>query len=94
MSIGDVVSQLIIFVILLALLFAVYYVVRSISRHVKKSKDMEQKLDKIMEHLTNEKKNDGLHVGGNGISMWLCTGIFIMASIFFDFSRKNPSKNN
>ena len=56
MTIGDVVSQLIIFVILLALLFAVYYVVRSISRHVKKSKDMEQKLNKIMEHLNNEKK--------------------------------------
>lgn len=56
MSIGDVVSQLIIFVILLALLFSVYYFVRSIIRHVKKLKAMEQKLEKIMEHLNNEKK--------------------------------------
>lgn len=30
----------------------------------------------------------------NGITMWLCTGIFIFASTIFGLSRKDASKNN
>ena len=30
----------------------------------------------------------------DGITMWLCTGIFIFACTIFGLSRKNASKNN
>ncbi|WP_274307182.1 DUF4083 family protein [Solibacillus daqui] len=58
MRIGDLVSQLNILVILFVLLFAVYYVVRSILKQFRNSnsKDIEHKLDKIIELLNKEKK--------------------------------------
>ena len=30
----------------------------------------------------------------NGITMWVCTGIFIFACTIFGFSRKDSAKNN
>lgn len=66
MNVGDVVSQLIIFVILLGLIYAVYYVVRSILKQSgnSNSKNIEHKLDKIIDRKPELKKTsapDGTH---------------------------------
>ncbi|MDQ0414986.1 DUF4083 domain-containing protein [Mesobacillus stamsii] len=58
MNIGDVVYQLIMFIILLGMIFGIYYLVRSIVKGSKNSnfKNIEQKLDKIIDLLEKEKK--------------------------------------
>jgi septum formation inhibitor-activating ATPase MinD len=58
MTIGDFLFQLITFILLLGILFAVYFAVRSlVIKTPENSKNIEQKLDRIIELLEKDKKN-------------------------------------
>ncbi|AGK54418.1 DUF4083 domain-containing protein [Bacillus sp. 1NLA3E] len=57
MNFGDLLFQLIIFILLLGIVFAVYFVIRSIViKNPTNSKVLEQKLDRIIELLEKENK--------------------------------------
>jgi hypothetical protein len=57
MNFGDLLFQLIIFILLLGIVFAVYFVIRSIViKSPTNSKVLEQKLDRIIELLEKENK--------------------------------------
>lgn len=58
MNIGDLIFQLIMLVILLGIIFGIYYLVRSVVKGSRNSnsKNIEHKLDKIINLLEKEKK--------------------------------------
>ena len=53
---GDLVYQLIMFILLIGMIFAVYFFVRSLLTRTKKSNRMEQKLDRVIELLEKDKR--------------------------------------
>ncbi|MFJ7306305.1 DUF4083 domain-containing protein [Peribacillus frigoritolerans] len=53
---GDLVYQLIMFILLLGMIFAVYFFVRSLLARSNKSNRMEQKLDRVIELLEKDKR--------------------------------------
>lgn len=55
-NIGDLVYQLIMFILLLGMIFAVYFFVRSLLARSNKSNSIEQKLDRIIELLEKDKR--------------------------------------
>lgn len=55
-NIGDLVYQLIMFILLLGMIFAVYFFVRSLLAWSNKSNRMEQKLDRVIELLEKDKR--------------------------------------
>ncbi|MDM5286084.1 DUF4083 domain-containing protein [Peribacillus frigoritolerans] len=55
-NIGDLVYQLIMFILLLGMIFAVYFFVRSLLARSNKSNRMEQKLDRVIELLEKDKR--------------------------------------
>lgn len=61
MNIGDLVAQFIMLLILLIMLFGIYYFMRTIFSRINSKntddKNIEHKLDKIIDLLKNEKKN-------------------------------------
>ncbi|MFJ8068399.1 DUF4083 domain-containing protein [Peribacillus sp. NPDC096447] len=56
-NIGDMVYQLIMFVLLIGMIFAVYFFVRSLLTRSKKSNSIEQKLDRVIELLEKDKRD-------------------------------------
>lgn len=57
MNFGDLLFQLIMFILLLGIIFAVYFAVRSIIiKNPSNPKSIEQKLDRIIELLEKENK--------------------------------------
>ncbi|MDF1996348.1 DUF4083 domain-containing protein [Peribacillus frigoritolerans] len=55
-NIGDLVYQLIMFILLLGMIFAVYFFVRSLLARSNNSNRMEQKLDRVIELLEKDKR--------------------------------------
>ncbi|QYF84300.1 DUF4083 domain-containing protein [Brevibacterium sp. PAMC21349] len=55
-NIGDLVYQLIMFILLLGMIFAVYFFVRSLLARSNKSNSIEQKLDRVIELLEKDKR--------------------------------------
>ncbi|MGG1484645.1 DUF4083 domain-containing protein [Peribacillus castrilensis] len=55
-NIGDLVYQLIMFILLLGMIFAVYFFVRSLLARLNKSNNIEQKLDRVIELLEKDKR--------------------------------------
>ncbi|MDW7617893.1 DUF4083 domain-containing protein [Peribacillus simplex] len=55
-NIGDIVFQLIMFILLFGMIFAVYFFVRSLLKS-HKSNSIEQKLDRIIELLEDDKRD-------------------------------------
>ncbi|MGE7608125.1 DUF4083 domain-containing protein [Peribacillus frigoritolerans] len=53
---GDLVYQLIMFILLIGMIFAVYFFVRTLLARVNKSNRMEQKLDRVIELLEKDKR--------------------------------------
>ncbi|MDO7487637.1 DUF4083 domain-containing protein [Peribacillus frigoritolerans] len=56
LNIGDLVYQLIMFILLFGMIFAVYFFVRSLLARSNKSNRMEQKLDRVIELLEKDKR--------------------------------------
>ncbi|MEV5037744.1 DUF4083 domain-containing protein [Peribacillus frigoritolerans] len=56
MNIGDLVYQLIMFILLLGMIFAVYFFVRSLLARLNKPNNIEQKLDRVIELLEKDKR--------------------------------------
>ncbi|MEJ9232824.1 DUF4083 domain-containing protein [Peribacillus butanolivorans] len=56
-NIGDIVYQLIMFILLFGMIFAVYFFVRSLFTRSNKSNSIEQKLDRIIELLEKDKRD-------------------------------------
>ncbi|MFJ7928949.1 DUF4083 domain-containing protein [Peribacillus sp. NPDC096448] len=57
LNIGDLVYQLIMFILLSGMIFAVYFFVRSLLARSNKSNRMEQKLDRVIELLEKDKRD-------------------------------------
>ncbi|MCU6602529.1 DUF4083 domain-containing protein [Peribacillus frigoritolerans] len=55
-NIGDLVYQLIMFILLLGMIFAVYFFVRSLLAWLNKPNNIEQKLDRVIELLEKDKR--------------------------------------
>lgn len=55
-NIGDLVYQLIMFILLLGMIFGVYFFVRSLLARSNKSNSIEQKLDRVIELLEKDKR--------------------------------------
>ncbi|MFJ7859128.1 DUF4083 domain-containing protein [Peribacillus sp. NPDC097206] len=55
-DIGDVLFQLIMFIVLFGVIFAIYFFVRTLVRRSRHSNSIEQKLDKVIELLEKEKR--------------------------------------
>ncbi|MCD1158943.1 DUF4083 domain-containing protein [Peribacillus frigoritolerans] len=55
-NIGDLVYQLIMFILLFGMIFAVYFFVRSLLARSNKSNSIEQKLDRVIELLEKDKR--------------------------------------
>ncbi|MGE7593495.1 DUF4083 domain-containing protein [Peribacillus frigoritolerans] len=55
-NIGDLVYQLIMFILLLGMIFAVYFIVRSLLARLNKSNSIEQKLDRVIELHEKDKR--------------------------------------
>ncbi|WP_268571646.1 DUF4083 domain-containing protein [Peribacillus frigoritolerans] len=55
-NIGDLVYQLIMFILLLGMIFAVYFFVRSLLARSNKSNSIEQKLDRVNELLEKDNR--------------------------------------
>lgn len=55
-NIGDLVYQLIMFILLLGMIFAVYFFVRSLLARLNKPNNIEQKLDRAIELLEKDKR--------------------------------------
>ncbi len=53
---GDLVYQLIMFILLFGMIFAVYFFVRSLLARLNKSNNIEQKLDRVIELLEKDKR--------------------------------------
>ncbi|PHD71952.1 hypothetical protein COF64_22195 [Bacillus sp. AFS043905] len=62
MNIGDLVYQLIMFILLLGMIFAVYFFVRSLLARSNKSNSIEQKLDRVIEMLEKDKRESFLFI--------------------------------
>ncbi|GAB6256882.1 DUF4083 domain-containing protein [Bacillus sp. BA3] len=56
-NIGDMVYQLIMFVLLIGMIFAVYFFVRSLLTRSKQTNKIEQKLDRVIEMLEKDKRD-------------------------------------
>ncbi|MGW6661615.1 MULTISPECIES: DUF4083 domain-containing protein [Peribacillus] len=56
-NIGDMVYQLIMFVLLIGVIFAVYFFVRSLLTRSKQTNKIEQKLDRVIEMLEKDKRD-------------------------------------
>ncbi|MFJ9383747.1 DUF4083 domain-containing protein [Peribacillus sp. NPDC101481] len=56
-NIGDMVYQLIMFVLLIGGIFAVYFFVRSLLTRSKQTNKIEQKLDRVIEMLEKDKRD-------------------------------------
>ncbi|RWR05047.1 DUF4083 family protein [Siminovitchia fortis] len=56
MNVGDIIFQFIMLLFILGITFAIFLVVRSLVKDQSRSKNMEQKLDKIIEMLEKEKQ--------------------------------------
>ncbi|MDM5308058.1 DUF4083 domain-containing protein [Peribacillus frigoritolerans] len=56
-NIGDLVYQLIMFILLLGMIFAVYFFVRSLLARSNKSNSIEQKLDRVIELLEKDRRD-------------------------------------
>ncbi|WP_260286615.1 DUF4083 domain-containing protein [Peribacillus aracenensis] len=54
---GDIVYQLIIFILLFGVIFAVYFFVRSHLTRSNKSNSIEQKLDRVIELLDKDRRD-------------------------------------
>ncbi|TWE03676.1 uncharacterized protein DUF4083 [Peribacillus frigoritolerans] len=61
-NIGDLVYQLIMFILLLGMIFAVYFFVRSLLARSNKSNSIEQKLDRVIEMLEKDKRESFLFI--------------------------------
>ncbi|MFJ7939147.1 DUF4083 domain-containing protein [Peribacillus sp. NPDC096622] len=57
LNIGDLVYQLIMFILLFGMIFAIYFFVRSLLARSNKSNRMEQKLDRVIELLEKDKRD-------------------------------------
>lgn len=55
-NVGDIIFQFIMLLFILGITFAIFLVVRSLVKDQSRSKNMEQKLDKIIEMLEKEKQ--------------------------------------
>ncbi|MGE7602472.1 DUF4083 domain-containing protein [Peribacillus sp. NPDC097675] len=55
-NIGDILFQLIMFILLFGIIFAIYFFVRALVTRSRHSNPLEQKLDKIIELLEKEKR--------------------------------------
>ncbi|MGE7780394.1 DUF4083 domain-containing protein [Peribacillus sp. NPDC097264] len=55
-NVGDILFQLIMFIVLFGMIFAVYFFIRNLVRKSRNSKAIEQKLDKVIELLEKEKR--------------------------------------
>ncbi|CAK6477429.1 hypothetical protein BN1180_04616 [Peribacillus simplex] len=55
-NIGDLVYQLIMFILLFGMIFAVYFFVRSLLARSNKTNSIEQKLDRVIELLEKDKR--------------------------------------
>lgn len=55
-NIGDLVYQLIMFILLLGMIFAVFFFVRSLLARLNKPNNIEQKLDRVIELLEKDKR--------------------------------------
>ncbi|KRF54796.1 hypothetical protein ASG97_05220 [Bacillus sp. Soil745] len=55
-NIGDLVYQLIMFILLLGMIFAVYFFVSSLLARLNKPNNIEQKLDRVIELLEKDKR--------------------------------------
>ncbi len=55
-NVGDIIFQFIMLLFILGITFAIFLVVRSLVNNQSRSKNMEQKLDKIIEMLEKEKQ--------------------------------------
>ena len=56
-NIGDLVYQLIMFILLLGMIFAVYFFVRSLLARLNKPNNIEQKLDRVIELLEKDRRD-------------------------------------
>ncbi|CAH0293164.1 MULTISPECIES: DUF4083 domain-containing protein [Peribacillus] len=56
-NIGDMVYQLIMFVLLIGVIFAVYFFVRSLLTRSKQTNKIEQKIDRVIEMLEKDKRD-------------------------------------
>ncbi|WP_318263933.1 DUF4083 domain-containing protein [Peribacillus simplex] len=56
-NIGDLVYQLIMFILLFGMIFAVYFFVRSLLARSNKSNSIEQKLDRVIELLEKDRRD-------------------------------------
>ena len=56
MNTGDIIYQMISFVFLLGICAAVFYLIRSLTSKKNKSKQLEQKLDRIIDLLEKDKR--------------------------------------
>ncbi|MBO1000493.1 DUF4083 domain-containing protein [Bacillus sp. SD075] len=54
---GDIVYQLIMFILLFGIIFAVYFLVRSLLTRSNKSNRIEQKLDRVIELLEKDERD-------------------------------------
>ncbi|MBT2668331.1 DUF4083 family protein [Bacillus sp. ISL-4] len=54
---GDIVYQLIIFILLFGIIFTVYFFVRSLLTRSNKSNSIEQKLDRVIELLEKDRRD-------------------------------------
>lgn len=54
---GDIVFQLIMFILLFGIIFAIYFFVRSLLTRTNKSNSVEQKLDRVIELLEKDKRD-------------------------------------
>ncbi|MDM5360381.1 DUF4083 domain-containing protein [Peribacillus sp. ACCC06369] len=54
---GDIVFQLIMFILLFGIIFAVYFFVRSLLTRTNKSNSVKQKLDRVIELLEKDKRD-------------------------------------
>ncbi|MFJ7637839.1 DUF4083 domain-containing protein [Peribacillus sp. NPDC097206] len=55
-NVGDILFQLMMFIVLFGMIFAVYFFVRTLVRKSRNSNAVEQKLDKVIELLEKEKR--------------------------------------
>lgn len=53
---GDILFQLVMFILLFGMIFAIYFFVRALVTRPRNSNSIEQKLDKIIELLEKEKR--------------------------------------
>ncbi|MCZ0874185.1 DUF4083 domain-containing protein [Peribacillus sp. AS_2] len=61
-NIGDLVYQLIMFILLLGMIFAVYFFVRSLLARLNKSNNIEKKPDRVIELLEKDKRESFLFI--------------------------------